>query len=173
MSVQCIRLLGFDFIGIEIAIGIEIGFRDSMDSAQRFGLPINPGNVLYREPVNIQSLVSKSHGFSISIPISIWIVPTRNIEPQKSVNGAQRQRLPEQYFNIRYSLFDIRYSPRIPGKTPTRYHHTCLPDSTVKMRSSRFESFFTTQYNLSRGAANERGSLPAAFSPSEIHSSSQ
>ena len=119
MSVQCIRLLGFDFIGIEIAIGIEIGFRDpvggrisldavapsaqstehcgnavqfnltfpafllmiprgSMDSAQRFGLPINPGNVLYREALNIQPFVSKSHGFSISIaiPISIWIIPT-------------------------------------------------------------------------------------------------
>ncbi len=83
MSVQCIRLLGFDFIGIEIAIGIEIGFRDSMDSAQRFGLPINPGNVLYREAVNIQPFVSKSHGFSISIaiPISISIIPTSRYSP--------------------------------------------------------------------------------------------
>ena len=45
------RLLKFGFIGIEIAIGIEIEFH---------------------------SLVPKSHLFSISIaiPISIWIVPT-------------------------------------------------------------------------------------------------
>ncbi len=153
MSVQCIRLLGFDFIGIEIGFCGSIGGRISLDavapsakstehcgnavqfnltfpafllntetaainvivfmftttktswiavhskaepraiskyrlrsasavlplpSAQRFGLPINPGNVLYREAVNTQSFVSKSHGFSISIaiPISIWIIPT-------------------------------------------------------------------------------------------------
>jgi len=66
MSVQCIRLLGFDFIGIEIAIGIEIGFCNSM------------GGRIFLDAVAPQSFVSKSHDFSISIPIpiSIWIIAT-------------------------------------------------------------------------------------------------
>lgn len=74
MSVRHIRLLQFGFIGIEIAIGIEIelsgSIAGSIEDAIRF--------VLYLNLINIQFFASKSHVISISIPIpiSIWIALT-------------------------------------------------------------------------------------------------
>ncbi len=69
MSVQCIRLLGFSFFGIEIAIGIGI---------DAVGGLILSNNVIYRKTIDIQFLVSKRHisSIPIAIPISIWIILT-------------------------------------------------------------------------------------------------
>jgi hypothetical protein len=64
MSVPCIRLLGSVFIGIEIAIGIEI---DAVDSL-----------ILSNKAINVQFFVPKRHVASIpiAIPIWIWMIPT-------------------------------------------------------------------------------------------------
>ena len=87
MSVQCIRLLGFDFIGIEIAIGIEIGFRRSI------------GGRISLDAVVPQSFVSKSHDFSISIaiPISIWIIPTCGVTNRVRRSNPRPKRTQQRF----------------------------------------------------------------------------